>query len=409
MKKFGLILLLIFTMSFMFYGCSSSPQNPNGDIVEDNTTNNDDNNNNNDNDVDDNNEQGLTFYLQPDGNYSVSIGDARHLENITFPATYKNKPVTKIISDQISFTITTVYQNIKSISIPNNIKEIGDFAFACCSNLTQITIPDSVVKIGWRAFFECSNLTTITLSDNLKNIGAECFDYCGSLRTTTFNGIKYVGSTTNPYFLLYEISNKNLATYTINSDCRIIYSSAFRLCSKLTDITVPKNTTQIMDFAFGECSSLINVTFENDSSLKTIDKYCFYACLALEKINLPNSITSIGNYAFEYCAKLNIQFPTSINTINEGIFSNCYDLRIVLSNNIEYICANNFNSEGTFGVGLNIEKHKANIFFTGTQNEWEDITIEIDGNSKYNLYFYSATQADGCWHYDIDNITPILW
>ncbi|MBQ7880397.1 MAG: leucine-rich repeat domain-containing protein [Clostridia bacterium] len=417
----------------MFYGCSSTPQKPTGDIIEDNTTENDDNNNN-DNDVDDNNEQGLNFYLLSDGNYAVSIGNARYLNTIEFPASYKSKPVTRIVSDEIdySYNNNNAYANIKEIKIPRGIKEIdnysfvscsglikisiadsvtkiGDFAFAGCLSLVQITIPDSVISICSRAFCDCVNLKTITISDNLKYIGSECFIFCDNLTTTQSNWAQYIGSTTNPYFLLYEISNKNLATYTINSECRIIYSSAFRLCSNLTDITIPKNITQIMDFAFAECSSLINVTFENDSSLKMIDKYCFYACSALEKINLPNAITSISNYAFEYCAKLNIQLPTSINAINEGTFSNCYDLRIILSNNIEHICANNFNSEGTFGVGLNIEKHKANIFFTGTQNEWENITIATEGNSKYNLYFYSATQAAGCWHYDADNITPILW
>ena len=39
-----------------------------------------------------------------------------------------------------------------SITIPNGVTSIGDYAFYKCSNLMSITIPDSVTSIGNYAF-----------------------------------------------------------------------------------------------------------------------------------------------------------------------------------------------------------------------------------------------------------------
>ncbi|EJK74596.1 hypothetical protein THAOC_03716 [Thalassiosira oceanica] len=41
--------------------------------------------------------------------------------------------------------------------------EVGDLAFAFCTDLQQVSIPPSVTELGWRAFKSCSNLTEVTL------------------------------------------------------------------------------------------------------------------------------------------------------------------------------------------------------------------------------------------------------
>ena len=49
-------------------------------------------------------------------------------------------------------------------------------AFMKCSNLTSVTIPNSVTDIGDYAFNECSSLDTITLPSSIMHIGEDAFD-----------------------------------------------------------------------------------------------------------------------------------------------------------------------------------------------------------------------------------------
>ena len=44
-----------------------------------------------------------------------------------------------------------------SISIANSVTEIKDYAFKACSQIKSISIPGSVVNIGQDAFSECRN------------------------------------------------------------------------------------------------------------------------------------------------------------------------------------------------------------------------------------------------------------
>lgn len=54
------------------------------------------------------------------------------------------------------------FDNLSSVSIPNSVERIGEYAFYSCDQLNTITIPASVTSIGAGAFAYCYNLTSIT-------------------------------------------------------------------------------------------------------------------------------------------------------------------------------------------------------------------------------------------------------
>ncbi|MDY2592284.1 MAG: leucine-rich repeat domain-containing protein, partial [Sodaliphilus sp.] len=67
---------------------------------------------------------------------------------------------------------------LTSVTIPNSVTSIGDYAFSDCTGLTSITIGNSVTEIGECAFGKCSGLTRIDAYPNPEKVstGARAFD-----------------------------------------------------------------------------------------------------------------------------------------------------------------------------------------------------------------------------------------
>ena len=75
--------------------------------------------------------------------------------------------------------------NLKEITIPGSVKEIG-FICQSCDNLRSVKIPNSVTTIGDYAFSSCVNLRSIEIPNSVTKIGEYAFGYCDSLRRATF-------------------------------------------------------------------------------------------------------------------------------------------------------------------------------------------------------------------------------
>ena len=69
-------------------------------------------------------------------------------------------------------------QEAKSFIIPNGVISIEKYAFSDCSSLISISVPKSVTSIGDGAFDGCSSLSSIAISDSVTSISAWTFDGC---------------------------------------------------------------------------------------------------------------------------------------------------------------------------------------------------------------------------------------
>ena len=56
-----------------------------------------------------------------------------------------------------------------------------------CSGLTSVTIPDSVTSIDDYAFYDCTGLTRVTIPESVTHIGYSFYG-CSSLFTIDYNG-----------------------------------------------------------------------------------------------------------------------------------------------------------------------------------------------------------------------------
>lgn len=123
-----------------------------------------------------------------------------------------------------------------------------------------------------------------------------------------------------------------------------IGSYAFRMCHKLTEVTLSDTVTSLGEGAF-DSSSLPSIQIPN--SVTKIGERAFEDCLSLPSIQIPDSVTKIGEYAFFECEKLkevtlsgnlerledatfcgctslsSIQIPAGVKEIGDSVFSDC--------------------------------------------------------------------------------------
>lgn len=110
--------------------------------------------------------------------YSITGVKNSQLELIEIPSSIKGIAVTKI-ADNVFKSNT----KIKKVYIADSVVEIGDYAFRECG-LTTIDLGEGVTSIGEGAFYY-SNLKSVTIPANVKNIEIYAF-MTGSLTEANF-------------------------------------------------------------------------------------------------------------------------------------------------------------------------------------------------------------------------------
>ena len=248
------------------------------------------------------------------------------------PASLKSVTVT---GGNIPFGAFSDCSTLTSITMPDNITEIGDFAFFKCESLETIKIPESVTSIGYQALRYCSALTTITLPKSITSIGGYAF-----------------------------ANNTGLTTFTIPDSITTIENGQFSACSKLTSITIPDSVITIGDWAFSGCESLTSATISD--SVTTIGRGAFKDCRGLTSITIPDSVTSIGNDAFKDCRGLtSITIPDSVTSIGAWAFHYCSNLeRIIIPDSVTSI-----GMGAVYGCDSLTE-----VYYGGTSEQWSRLT-----------------------------------
>ena len=77
------------------------------------------------------------------------------------------------------------FKNCSSVAdlyIPDTVAEIGEYAFAGCSNLRTIHLPAGIRKISKGMFMECKSLTKCFLADGIEVIEDDAFKGCSTMK-----------------------------------------------------------------------------------------------------------------------------------------------------------------------------------------------------------------------------------
>ncbi len=229
------------------------------------------------------------------------------------------------ISDGI---ITSYIGKSANVVIPttiygNTVTGIGAKAFENCEVLETIEIPSTITSIGESAFSGCKNLSYVTFSEGLQTIGKNAFLNCSSLDNV------WIPATVTK---LEEacFSNTGLTSIFVPKTVNTMGYSVFKNCTLLKSVIFKASVSVLPISTFDGCFFLESIFLIE--GITKINNLVFNNCSALESITLPTTVTEIGTSTFFGCHKLKTMdmSNTSLKTINDSAFSQCFSLTEVI-------------------------------------------------------------------------------
>ncbi len=201
---------------------------------------------------------------------SIGLGafeNCLSLRRITLPFIGKNRTENAFLgyifgAAQYGFSKGFYPSSLVSVTVTDDVAEIGECCFYECGSLRSVSLPDTVTSIGVRAFSGCSSLTEIQLPNGVTSIGDGAFSGCTAL-----------------------------ASVSLGSTLQSVGVNAFLNCVSLTEIVLPATLTALPNSCFHGCDSLKSVDL---GGVSKVGKNAFYGCASLESV-----VTSIAKIKFE--------------------------------------------------------------------------------------------------------------
>lgn len=238
---------------------------------------------------------------------------------VTIPSELDGYKVVAIATDQAWSSIGGAFENnssMQTVVIPASVKKIDPRAFKKCSGLQQVLIGEGVTEIGEYAFDNCDYMQRVQIKGStLRTIGKGAFIGCDALDN-----------------------------FTIPESVTTIGADAFKHCKALSSIVIPDDVTEFGGGAFTGCTALAEATIgdgitelkANGSDAGGTDGWAdgtFEDCTSLAKVTLGSSLETIGTDAFCNTGLLEINIPDNVETIGQGAFFKCADMKTAVIGN----------------------------------------------------------------------------
>ena len=270
---------------------------------------------------------------------------------------------------------------LTSITIPNSVTNIEDYAFSGCSGLLNINvaednenytsidgvlyskdgtsliwfpqgrsgsfvIPTIVTTINSNALSAASGISSITFSKNIKSIPS--ISGCTSLKDVVWDVEDMPDFTSSPF-------PDCVQTFTTGANVKRIPANICYRKPSLNSVTITNNVENIGARAFSNCANLPNIDLAVDNQNYMSLNNAIYSKDGMELIyvpagvssfEIPNSVKSIGAGAFGGCQMLTeITIPEGIENISSIAFENCSNIKTI---NWNAINCNDFTSNSPF-------------------------------------------------------------
>ena len=345
---------------------------------------------------------------------------------------------------------------ITKIILPDSVDDLDGSVFRGCENLVYVSMTgvktwnykETVRPYGNRDgnnnFLNCTKLQFVIISDALST-NVQQFFSTGTVETPILDF--YVnGASGAPKFT--DVTKQNLWTGTVyfkgdaskclqwnfDSDGNISHGNAKHnfVDGKCSGCGI--YNTQGVKYGYDATNKVYYVdkqetTFNvaevnilplyddgtnGEHEVKYLAKAAFQDNIVIKKIILPTSVDSLEGNVFWGCANLEYVSMTGITNLDyaspyggerNNNFRNCFKLKVVITSTA-------FSSNvGQFGAAAGETPNPKILDFYvlgasgAPQLDYE--TADANNIASQNVYYYSETEAAGCWHY-VDGVAT-LW
>lgn len=280
---------------------------------------------------------------------------------------------------------------VKSITLPNGLTTIGDYAFYNMDEMnTAVVVPEGVTNIGYCAFSGARKLPAITLPSTLTTIETSAFAMANKLTSLTIPAnVNSIGTMlTQECDSLKSIAvDANNTTFDSRDNCNAIIKTATNtLVAGCRATVIPNTVVSIGTGAFSSIKSLTAIKIPN--SVTTLGNYCFQYCTNVEALVLPTSVVNISGTAFTGCVFKTI----SVNPGHPKFDSrdNCNAIIETATNTLVKGCENSVLPNEIVALG-------EGAFMSNKKLKFINIPASVERLEKNALIYCNGLEAITCY------------
>lgn len=271
---------------------------------------------------------------------------------------------------------------VTSVVIDEGVTRLGMYAFIYL-DLASITIPNSLTHIYEYAFYQSHIEEIIIGAGSLYWIGTDAFrdGYIGRFvvdeNNACFSNDEFGVLFNKDKTVLWTAPSSLTGSYTIPNSVTSIAAYAFYDRRGIKEVIIPDSVNSIGDFAFYE-SGLKSVIIPD--SVTEIGERAFANCFYLTDVSLGNGITCIGDCVFEYTALTDITIPNGVTSIGIGAFCGSEIRSISIPDSVTSI--GDYAFDECSGLSC--------VYYAGSKKEWNNIKIGLYNDpleSDSTIYF----------------------
>ena len=257
--------------------------------------------------------------------------------------------------------------------------KIADSAFKNVQGLVSVTIPENVTEIGKNAFYgtyiiEIINHSSLDIKAGASTHGGYIAYYAieihtGESKIVNKNGYLFYSANGTNYLVRYIGTDANIVLPdSYNGSSYEIYDYTFCNNNNILSVSVPTTVSAIGKDAFYNCTGIqrvyinnlrawISISFENrDANPLKIAQNLYLNGELVTSIVIPEGVTAVAPYAFyNYDKVISITIPSSVQTIGSGAFYDCNAVKEV------YYNATDATVSGFYNIGSQNNKVKVTI------------------------------------------------